>query len=127
MKLGTTLLVVAAILVGYGVFGMDRSGVTSRPSYFIGLGLMAMSLGLLVRAGWRGDGGSWMVAAVGFVIATWTVYELLRQSVCPLLDDTAGRIACLTAYGEMTAPTLSFAVGAVVLVAGWVRLRRRRM
>lgn len=121
---GSLLLVIAVILVGYGIFGFDRSGATTRPSYFIGLALMAVSLVLLVRSGWRGNRWSWLVAGTGAVIATWTIYELLRQSVCPLIEDPSAMLACLTAYGEMTAPVLSFGAGLSVLVVGWLRLRR---
>jgi hypothetical protein len=121
----TAVLAIAVILVGYGIFGLDRSGATTRPSFFIGLALMAISLLLLVRAGWRGSRSSWVVAAIGAVIGTWTVYELLRQSVCPLIDDRTTMIACLTAYGEMTAPVLSATAGAIVLAVGWLRLQGR--
>ena len=124
MYRATVLLAIAIVMVGYGVFGFDRTGTTTRPSYFVGLALMAVSLVLLIRSGWRGSAGSWLVGAAGTVVATWAIYELLRQSVCPLINDPAAMTACLSAWGVMTAPVLSYVAGGLVLLVGWLRLRR---
>ena len=128
------LLGVLLILVGF-FFSIRRCAVPGVPCpspswnevvYYLGVVVLVVGAAMLVWSGWRGSTASWVLAAVAVIPATWIVYELARQSLCPLLSDPALSRACLTAYGEMTAPVLTFGVGGFVLVVGLLRLRRLR-
>jgi len=94
---------------------------------FLGLGILVIGIALLIWSGWRGSAAAWVLAAIAVVPAVWFLYELGRQELCPLISDPAASDACLTAYGEMTAPVLSYSVGGVLLGVGWLRLRQRRL
>lgn len=134
-RVGALAAVLGVLLILVGLFsfgGCARPGVPCpSPSWnevvaYLGIVVLILGLGMLVWSGWRGSRASWALAAVAAVPATWIVYELARQSVCPLLSDPALSLACLTAFGEMTAPVLSVGVGGFVLVAGSLRWRRIR-
>lgn len=138
---GTRAGVVAALvgvgLINFGVFGFSgRCGFPGGPpcpspspnevAAYLGLVVLVIGVVMLVRSGWRGSATGWILAAVGSVPATWFAYELARQELCPLLSDPAAARACLSAYGEMTAPVLSFGFAGLLLLVGWLRLRRTR-
>lgn len=120
----------------FGIFGFaGRCAVPGAPCpspswnqivAYLGLLVLVIGVVTLVRSGWRGSAPSWVLAALAVVPATWFLYELARQKLCPLLSDPAASHACLTAFGEMTAPVLSYGVGGFVLAVGWLRLRRLR-
>lgn len=129
----TALLGVLLIMVGLFSFGGCARPNVPCPSptwneviAYLGVVVLFVGIAMLVWSGWRGSLASWVLAAVAAVPATWFVYERARQSICPMLDDPASSRACLTAYGEMTAPLLSLGVGVFVLVTGSLRLRRLR-
>jgi hypothetical protein len=136
MKLGIVLAVVGAASMFEGVFGFigrcANPGApcpSPSPSEIIaygGLILLAMGLALLVRAGWRGSLAAWALAAVAAVPAAWFLYETVRQKGCPLLADPNAAKSCLAAFGEMTAPTISYGLAVVILVVGLLRWRRRQ-
>lgn len=125
-------------LITFGVFGFPfgfgscrRPGVPcpspslNEVAAYLGLVVLIIGVVMLVRSSWHGGVSGWLLAAAGAVPATWYIYELARQNLCPLLSDPAASRACLSAYGEMTAPVLSFGFGGLVLLAGWVRWRTR--
>lgn len=136
---GTRAGAVAALLgvglINFGVFGL--AGRCARPGVpcpspslnevagYLGLVVLIIGVVMLGRSGWHGGASGWLLAAASAVPATWFVYELARQKLCPLLSDPAASRACLSAYGEMTAPMLSFGVAGLVLLVGWVRWRTR--
>ncbi len=140
MNSGTRAGALAALLgvglITFGVFGSAvrcaRPGVPCpSPSLnelaaYLGLVGLVIGVVMLVRSGWRGGATDWLLAAAGVVPAAWFVYELARQKLCPLLSDPASARACLSAYGEMTAPVLSFGFAGLVLLVGWLRWRRTR-
>jgi hypothetical protein len=125
-----------ALLIFVGVFGfLGRCAVPGAPcpspslneiAAYGGLVVLLISVAALVWLGWRGSLLASALGAVGAVPATWFAYEIARQSGCPLLTDPALADACLTAYGEMTAPVLSFGVAGLILLMGWARRGRRR-
>lgn len=122
-------------LITFGVFGFagrcGRPGVPcpspslNEVAAYLGLVVLIIGVVMLVRSGRRGSALDWLLAAAGMVPATWFVYELARQKLCPLLSDPAASRACLSAYGEMTAPVLSFGFAGLVLLLGWARWRIR--
>lgn len=132
---GALVALVGVGLINFGLFTFVtrcRPGVPCpSPSFnavagYLGLVLLILGVVILIRSGWRGSATSWVFAAAAVVPATWFGYELARQGVCPLLSDPAVSRACLTAYGEMTAPVLSFSVASAMLLIGWVRGRLTR-
>ena len=135
-RVGAAAAIVGVLLILVGLFSsFGRCAVPGAPCpspswnavlAYVGLIVLVIGVGLLVSSGWRGSAGSWLLAAVAVVPAAWFAYELARQSLCPLLSDPALSRACLTAYGEMTAPALSYGLAGVVLLVGWLRLRRLR-
>jgi hypothetical protein len=125
MNRGGALLVLAVLLLGYGFFGMDRSGTTTATAYYAGLVVMPISLALLFRSGWRGSSGSWFVAAAGVFTATWVLYELLRQGPCMTVGTGLPLLICnAIPFSETAAPQLSAAAAFLVVVVGGLRLRR---
>jgi hypothetical protein len=135
-KAGILAAVVGAVSVFVGVFGfMGRCAVPGAPCpspspneifAYGGLVLLVIGVVLLVRAGWRGSLVGWALAAVAAVPATWFVYEIVRQEGCPHLADPIAAQACLAAFGEMTAPGISFGVAGMLLLVGLLRWRPRR-
>jgi len=130
-RAGALAALFGAVLVLVGLFlPFSRCGPgvpCPSPSWnalvaYLGLIVLVVGVAMLVWAGWRGSRLSWMLAAAASVPATWFVYEVARQNLCPMLTDPALSNACLTAYGTMTAPVLSFGVGGLLLVVGWLRL-----
>jgi hypothetical protein len=134
-KAGILAAVVGASSIFVGVFGfMGRCAVPGAPCpspspneifAYGGLVVLVIGVALLVRAGWRGSLAGWALAAVASVPATWWIYEIVRQEGCPLLADSNSVQACLAAYGEMTAPIISFGVAGFLFLIGWVRWRAR--
>ena len=132
-KAGTLAAVVGAASIFVGVFGyVGRCAVPGAPCpspspneilAYGGLVLLVVGVMLLVRAGWRGSLAGWVVAAIASIPATWFVYEIVRQEGCPLLADPSAAQACLAAFGEMTAPTISFGVAGMLLLVGLLRWR----
>ena len=132
-KAGILAAVIGAVSVFMGVFGfVGRCAVPGAsclsPSAneifaYGGLVLLVIGVGLLVRAGWRGSLAGWAFAAAAAVPATWFVYEIVRQEGCPLLADPNAAQVCLAAFGEMTAPTVSFGVAGMLLLVGLLRGR----
>jgi hypothetical protein len=132
-RAGILAAVVGAVSIFVGVFGfMGRCAVAVAPcpspspnEIFAYGGLVALVVGvaLLVLAGWRGSLRGWALAAVGSVPATWFTYEVVRQEGCPLIADPNAARACLRAFGEMTAPTLSLGVAATLLLVGFLKWR----
>lgn len=132
-RAGVIAAVVGAGSVFLGVFGfMGRCAVPGAPCpspspneifAYGGLVVLVVGVVLLARAGWRGRLGSSALAAVAAVPATWLAYEVLRQEGCPLLADAGAAQACLSSFGEMTAPTISFGVAALIFLVGWLRRR----
>jgi hypothetical protein len=133
-RAGILAAVVGAVSVFVGVFGfVGRCAVPGAPCpspspneifAYGGLVLLVIGVVLLVRAGWRGSLAGWALAAVAAVPAAWFVYEIVRQEGCPLLADPAAQ-SCLPAFGEMTAPTISFGVAGMLLLVGLLRWRGR--
>jgi hypothetical protein len=118
MKVGAVALVIGLLLLGVGIFLMgDRSGQINLWAYLIGLLLTTAAVTRLVYAGWHGSPGSWLVAAPGAAVLTWTLYELVRQQL-PMPQ--------IGVLGEMTAPTVSIAVAGATVVIGALRLSRPR-
>jgi hypothetical protein len=125
--------VVGAVSIFAGVFGfLDRCAVPGAPCpspspneivAYGGLVVLVIGVALLVRAGWRGSLAGWALAAVAAVPAAWFLYEIVRQEGCPLLADPTAAQACLAAFGEMTAPAISFGVAGVILLVGLLRWR----
>src|SRR5258706_553906 len=125
MNRGGALLVIAFLLIGYGIFGMDRSGTTTAATYYAGVVVLAICLVLLIRSGWRGNGGSWFVAAAGVFIATWVLYELVRQGPCLSVAGGIPLLICnAIPFSETAAPQLSAAAPLVTPVVGGLRPRR---
>jgi hypothetical protein len=134
-RVGAIAALVGVIFILVGLFSSIGSCAVAgvpcpSPSWneilaYLGAVVLLVGIATLVWSGWHGSAGSWMLAAVSAVPAIWFVYELGRQSICPLINDPVVSGACLKAYGEMTAPVLSFGLGAVLLTVGWLRLRRR--
>jgi hypothetical protein len=135
-KAGILAAVVGAVAVFVGVFGlMGRCAVPGAPCpspspneifAYGGLVILVIGVLLLVRAGWRGRLEAWVAAAVAAVPATWFAYEVVRQEGCPLLADPDAAQACLAAFGEMTAPAISFGVAAMLVLVGLLRWRALR-
>ena len=133
---GAIVALVGFLLIFVGLFsGIGRCAVPGAPcpepgpdeiAAYLGLALLTVGIVLLVRAGWRGSAAAWVLAAVAVVPVVWFIYELLRQGICPMLADRPAQQACLEAYGELTAPVLSYTAAAVVLVVVLVRRRRLR-
>lgn len=132
-RIGALTALAGLLLIFIGVFsgigGCHVPGApcpSPRPSEiaaYLGIALAVIGSVVLVRSSWRGSLASSAFAAVAVVPTTWTLYEFARQDGCPLLGDPAVVSACLTAYGEMTAPVLSFGLGVVVLLVGLLRWR----
>lgn len=121
---GMALLGAAFLLLVYGIFGFDRSGTTTSAAYDIGLVALAVSLGLLIRSGWRGSSASWFSAAAGAFIGTWVLYELLRQGPCLTVASGLPLLICdAIPFSASAAPQLSAGAALVALVVGWLRLR----
>lgn len=91
---------------------------------YSGLALLLIGFVLLLRSGWRGSLSGSVLAAIAVVPAVWFIYELVRQSGCPLIGDLAAQRTCLESFGEMTAPVLSSTIGLLVIAIGWLRWRR---
>jgi hypothetical protein len=133
---GVLIVLVGVVLIVVGLFsGIGRCAVPGAPcpsprlseiAAYSGVVALLFGLAVLVLSGWLGSIAASALAAVAAVPATWTVYEIARQSGCPLLADPALARACLTAYGEMTAPVLSFGIAGLVLLVGWSRWRAVR-
>jgi hypothetical protein len=132
---GALMALAGFLLLFIGLFsGIGRCAVPGAPCpspgpdeilAYSGIVLLVLGVALLLRAGMRGSPVGVALAALGAIRATWFIYELGRQSGCPLLGDPDTQDACLRAFGEMTAPVLSAAVGLVVFIVGWLRLRGR--
>ena len=128
---GVLAAVVGALLVFLGVFGfMGRCAVPGAPCpspslneilAYGGQAVLLTGVILLCRAGWRGRFAGSALAAIASVPTTWFIYEVVRQEGCPLLADPKAAQACLAAYGEMTAPVISFGVAGALLLIGWSR------
>jgi hypothetical protein len=135
-RTGALFALVGVVLIFVGTFSMiGRCAVPGAPcpsprpseiANYIGLVALVLGVGLLVRSGWHGSAAGWALAAVAVVPATWRIYEIARQGGCPLIADPAVARACLTAYGEMTAPVLSIGLAGFTLLVGWVRSRAVR-
>jgi hypothetical protein len=135
-RVGILAAVVGAVSIFVGVFGfMGRCAVPDAPCpspspneifAYGGLVVLVIGMALLIRAGWRGSLAGWAVAAAASVPATWFAYEVARQEGCPLLADSNAAQACLTAFGEMTAPAISFGLAGMILVVGLLSWRTRR-
>jgi membrane protease YdiL (CAAX protease family) len=110
MKLGVLAVAIGLPLLGLGVFAIPYD--TGRTMYVVGLVLLSFGVARLVWAGWHRSDVSWVIAAPAAGILTWTLYELVRQEA---------RLYGIGVLGEMTAPTLSAAVGVGFLVVGWLR------
>jgi hypothetical protein len=133
-KSGIAAAVFGAGSIFIGVFGfVGRCAVPNTPCpspspntifSFGGLIVLIFGVALLLRAGWRGRVAAWVLAGIAAAPGTWFVYEVVRQHGCPLIADAVAARACLAAYGEMTAPAITFGVSALVLLIGWLRLRR---
>ena len=116
MKLGLAAVVIGIPLLGLGIF-LIHGGQIAATAYRVGLPLLAIGVARLLWAGWRGNIASWVLAAPAAGILTWTLYELIRQSV-PLPE--------IGVLGEMTAPTLTAVVIIGIIVVGGLRLARTR-
>jgi membrane protease YdiL (CAAX protease family) len=113
MKVGVVAVAIGLPVLGIGVFLIgDRSGRMTTAAYVLGLLLLSLGVARLFWAGWHGSVLSWVIAAPVAAVLAWTLYELVRQEV---------RLYGIGILGEMTAPTLSAAVGVGALVAGWLR------
>jgi hypothetical protein len=134
-RTGALVALAGVLLLLVGLFsGIGRCAVPGAPCpspgpdeilAYSGIALLIVGIALLLRAGMRGSPASVALAALGAIPATWFLYELGRQSGCPLLEEPETQSACLRAFGEMTAPVLSVGVGLVVFVVGWLKLRGR--
>lgn len=132
-RIGVLTALAGVLLVFVGLFsGIGGCYVPGAPcpspsageiSLYLGIVVLVLGLVVLVRSGWRGSLASSAFASIAIVPAMWTFYEIARQSGCPLLADPTVASACLAAYGEMTAPVLSFGLGVVVLLVGFLRWR----
>ena len=135
IKTGLLAAVIGSISIFMGIFGfMGRcappgarcpSPTLSEIFGYGGLVILVIGVLLLIRAGWRGNLTGSALAAVASVPATWWTYEIARQEACPLLAEPITVQACLSAYGEMTAPVLSFGAAGLLLLVGWSRWRGR--
>ena len=135
ITLGVLAAVVGASLIFMGVFGFaGRCAVPGAPCpspslnellAYSGLVVLVIGVALFVRAGWHGSLVGSALAAVAAVPAAWFGYEVVRQEGCPLLADPVAAQACLAAYGEMTAPAISFGVAGLIFLVGWLRWRGR--
>lgn len=114
MKLGLAGIAVGIPLVGLGIF-MIHGGELGLAAYVIGLAALSSGTARMIWAGRRGSGIPWLLAAAPAGALTWVVYELGRQNV-PLPG--------IGILEEMTAPTLSFTVAAILLLAGVFRVAR---
>ncbi|HLX34497.1 MAG TPA: hypothetical protein VKR30_04570 [Candidatus Limnocylindrales bacterium] len=122
----------APVRLGIGLFGLGLLFVVGGLFPVVGgIGILGLGIAfviaclwVLVRAGWRGDPGAWIAAVPAVFVATWTLNELGRQSLCPSIPDRGTMIACLEAFGEDTGPGLSAALVVLLLVVAWLRLRR---
>jgi hypothetical protein len=132
-RAGVLAAVLGSLLVFLGVFGfMGRCAVPGAPCpspslneilAYGGLAVLLTGVTLLTWAGWRGRVAGSALAAIASVPATWFIYEVVRQEGCPLLANPIAAQACLTAYGEMTAPVISVSVAGASLLIGWWRRR----
>jgi hypothetical protein len=112
MRLGVAAIALGLPFLAIGIFLLgDRSGQITRTGYVVGLALLLFGVARLFWAGWHGSFLSWVIAAPAAAILNWTLYELVRQEV-PMYG--------IGILGEMTAPTLSSAVGIGALVVGWL-------
>ena len=135
IKTGLLAAATGSLAIFMGVFGfMGRCAAPGAPCPspslneifgYGGLVILVIGVLLLMRAGWRGSLTASALAAVASVPATWWTYEIARQEGCPLLTDPITVQACLSAYGEMTAPAISFGVAGLLLLVGWTRWRVR--
>jgi hypothetical protein len=135
IKIGLLAAAIGSFMVFMGVFGfMGRCAVPGAPCPspnlneifgYGGLVILVIGVILLMRAGWRGNLAGAALAAVASVPATWWTYEIVRQERCPLLADPLTAQACLAAFGEMTAPVISFGAAGLLLLVGWLRWRVR--
>lgn len=135
-RIGALAALAGVLLIFVGLFsGIGGCYVPGAPcpspsageiSAYLGIVVLVFGFVVLVRSSWRGSLASSAFAAVAIIPATWTLYEIARQDGCPLLADPAVVSTCLAAYGEMTAPVLSFGVGVVVLLVGFLRWRGLR-
>lgn len=133
IRMGVLAAVFGSLLIFLGVFGfMGRCGALGTACPFPsvneilaygGLAVLLTGVILLIRAGWRGSVAGSALAAIASVPATWFIYEIVRQEGCPLLADPVAVQACLGAYGEMTAPVISYSVAGAVFVIGLLRRR----
>lgn len=133
IRLGVLAAVVGSLLIFLGLFGfMSRCAAPGArcPSPSLneilacgGLALLLTGVILLLRAAWRGSVTGSALAAIASVPATWFIYELVRQEGCPLLADPVAVQACLAAYGEMTAPVISYSVAGALFLIGLFRRR----
>ena len=108
-------LALGLALLGAGIFSFNAGPTSTAVVYVAGITLTSLALASFIRTGWHGSGISWLVASPTAAILTWTLYELIRQGV-PLYG--------IGILGEMTAPAVSFAVAAAILVVGWLRTSR---
>jgi hypothetical protein len=121
---------VGVLLIFFGLFSMaDRCAVPIAPCprprpteivAYAGLLILILAVGLLMRSARRGSLAGAASAAAASVPATWFLYEILRQGLCPLIDDDSTAQACFQAYGTMTAPVLSAAVAVLLFAIGWL-------
>jgi hypothetical protein len=124
MKSGGILTISGLGLLLFGLFAITRARPCDPGScgidlnaiaYTLGLGLLALAVARFLWTGWHGTALAWLVGAPVAAILVWTLYELIRQAM------PAPGIGIL---GEMTAPTVSVAVGGSVLLVGWIRHSR---
>lgn len=134
-RAAATMAVVGVLLIFFGLFGMfDRCGLSApcprpRPSEIVayaGLIVLVIGTGLLLRLARRGSLAAALCAAAASVPATWFLYEVLRQGLCPLIDDPSAARDCFRAYGTMTAPVLSAGVAVMLFAVGWAWAQHAR-
>lgn len=133
---GAMFALVGLLMIFLGLFSfIGRCAVpgaacpSPRPSEVLAYGgvlVLAVGVTLLFSSAWRGSLPSSVLSAVATIPLTWVLYEIVRQSGCPLIADPGMASACFTAFGEMTAPVLSLGAGGLVLLLGWRRWRALR-
>jgi hypothetical protein len=116
MKLGLAAVIIGLPLLGLGVF-LLRGGQIAATAYSVGLTMLAIGVARLLWAGLRGNIVSWLFVAPAAGILTWTLYELIRQSI-PLPE--------IGVLDEMTAPTLTAAVMIGIVAIGVFHFARSR-
>lgn len=126
----------ASILIGLFSF-VGRCAVPGAPCpsprlsevlTYGGLALLFAGIALLVLSGWRGRTGSWVLAAVATVPATWTFYEVARQGPCQTAASGLALTVCNAipfGLGGVAAPLVSALAALIVLGVGGLRLRYR--